>query len=67
MGQTGIEGAAYHLDPAQVDAFRRDGFVTLPRFLTEAGLPDARVDAAVPTLEDVFVALLRGERLEGEA
>jgi len=34
------------------------------RFLSDAGLPTARAAPTAPNLEDVFVALFRGERLE---
>jgi len=37
----------------------------LQRFLGDAGLVQARVRAGTPNLEDVFVAILLGERLEG--
>jgi ABC-2 type transport system ATP-binding protein len=39
----------------------------LERFLAGAGLPGARAAPAVPNLEDVFVALLLGERLDAAA
>jgi ABC-2 type transport system ATP-binding protein len=40
----------------------------LLRFLADAGLADAEASPGLPTLEDVFVALLLGERLDaGEA
>jgi ABC-2 type transport system ATP-binding protein len=39
----------------------------LPRFLAEAGLPGANARPGAPDLEDVFVALLQGERLDAEA
>jgi ABC-2 type transport system ATP-binding protein len=37
------------------------------RLLAEAGVADAGAAPARPTLEDVFVAILRGERLDGGA
>jgi ABC-2 type transport system ATP-binding protein len=37
----------------------------LERFLRAAGVAGARVEVGQPNLEDVFVALLLGERLEG--
>jgi hypothetical protein len=37
---------------------------SLARALAEAGLPGARLEPSAVTLEDVFVALLLGERLE---
>jgi ABC-2 type transport system ATP-binding protein len=39
----------------------------LEGFLAGRGLPGARARAGSPDLEDVFVALLLGERLDGEA
>jgi ABC-2 type transport system ATP-binding protein len=39
----------------------------LPGFLAAAGLPGASARPGVPDLEDVFVALLHGERLDAEA
>jgi ABC-2 type transport system ATP-binding protein len=36
------------------------------RFLAERGVPAQDVAPGTPVLEDVFVALLRGERLDGE-
>jgi len=36
-------------------------------FLERAGLPGARAEPSLANLEDVFVALLRGERLDGAA
>jgi hypothetical protein len=38
----------------------------LVRHLVDAGLADARAEASPPNLEDVFVALLFGERLDAE-
>jgi ABC-2 type transport system ATP-binding protein len=39
---------------------------SIARFLGERGVPARRVAAGTPVLEDVFVALLRGERLDEE-
>jgi len=41
--------------------------VQLAQFLAEQGLPGARARPSAPDLEDVFVALLLGERLDAEA
>ena len=38
----------------------------LGRFLSESGVPARGIEPGSPVLEDVFVALLRGERLDGE-
>ena len=43
-----------------------DAAEALGRFLSESGVPARGIEPGSPVLEDVFVALLRGERLDGE-
>jgi ABC-2 type transport system ATP-binding protein len=44
----------------------RESAALIARFLADAGLPGARARPGAPQLEDVFVALLLGERLDAE-
>jgi ABC-2 type transport system ATP-binding protein len=46
------------------DAPRESAVGPLTRLLVAAGHPEARVEPGTPSLEDVFVALLLGERLD---
>jgi ABC-2 type transport system ATP-binding protein len=43
-----------------------DAGARLARTLADAGIPGARAEAGAANLEDVFVAILRGERLDAE-
>jgi ABC-2 type transport system ATP-binding protein len=66
VASTTQRGDALHLLLAPDAPSAEEAALQLTRFLSNRGLPPSTVRPGSPDLEDVFVALLRGERLDGE-
>jgi ABC-2 type transport system ATP-binding protein len=67
VASTTQRGDTLHLLLAPDAPSAGEAALQLSRFLSDRGFPQPVVRPSNPDLEDVFVALLRGERLDGEA